>query len=455
MAPAAQRDGDVTAPTRAPEPPVDEAASAPADETAPPMDAEADDDALGPAAMSLEEAALMAELNAELGDQGASPALELYGFADFSFYKFFVDEGSLLGAHVYPKSSFAVGNLNLYLSSNLSRKWRALSEVRYTFLPNGARFPEGQALRRVDTTAPDYVNFGGQRRTGSIVIERAWLEHRFDALLNVRLGKWLTPYGIWNVDHGSPAIIPVVRPYIIALDVIPESQTGVQLYGRHAVTEQLTVGYSLSLSNGRGPVEDYADLDENKALTARVGATHRGLGVLDVGGTVYYGRFTNESQNIVPRGTGFGLQNRIVSQYDELAWGLDVRWTLGGFHAQAEFLTTDGRYTRAGRELRTAEDFQPDRHSSGGYALLGYRFDWQSLMPFAMWEYIEAVNLEEIFRPVTLDEIIGGALGINARPTPTVTLKAAIYGGIFPGGSRGSAYESSPWVVQSQAAWAF
>lgn len=408
--------------------------------------------------VSLEEAALMAELDAEIGDSVGStsdPGIELYGFADFTFQKLFVNQSSPVRAYLHTDSSFSVGNLNLYLASDLGSDWRALSEVRLTFLPNGSRKVQADGVERVDTEVMDYTNFGGQPRTGSIIIQRAWLEHRFDNLLNVRVGNWLTPYGIWNVDHGSPTIIPVVRPYVIALELMPESQTGIQLHGQRPVSENLTLGYALAVSNGRGPIDDYADLDANKAITARARGTYRGLGTLEMGATAYYGRYTDKVQRLTVNGTEVSLQDRVLSQYDELAWGVDARWTLDGFHTQAELLVSDARYTPGNREQRTAVELQPDRRSWGGYVIVGYRFDWLGLMPYVTAEYFELVNEFEITRPPRSDVITDYSLGLNARPTATVTLKAEINVGLFPGAPAGSAFESSIWAFQSQAAWAF
>src|SRR5689334_20935581 len=166
---------------------------------------------------------LMAELDAELmADNAASePRLNLYGFADLTFYKYFLHEDNGFRSLLYTESAFAVGNLNLYLASNLGSGWSSMAEVRFSYLPNGSRKIVNGDIERTETNAVDYSNLGVDRRTGSVLIERVYLQYMPTSYLTLRAGQWLTPYGIWNVDHGSPTIIPVVRPFTISFALMP------------------------------------------------------------------------------------------------------------------------------------------------------------------------------------------------------------------------------------------
>ena len=119
-------------------------------------------------------------------------------------------------------------------ASELGDHWRTLTEVRFSYLPNGATTIDstGKATR-TDTTVSDYTDGGHPIQWGGIVLERAYLEYAAHPLFNIRGGHWITPYGIWNVDHGSPVIIGVQRPYIIGDSLFPTSQTGIELFGTH------------------------------------------------------------------------------------------------------------------------------------------------------------------------------------------------------------------------------
>lgn len=76
---------------------------------------------------------------------------------------------------------------------------------------------------------------------GRIQIERAWLEYSAHSLLTIRAGQGLTPVGIWNVDRGTPTIIPPSRPYVIGIGMFPTRQTGFELYGSYLLDESRPV----------------------------------------------------------------------------------------------------------------------------------------------------------------------------------------------------------------------
>jgi hypothetical protein len=389
----------------------------------------------------------------ELGSDAASDAykLDIYGFVDFTYSHWITDF-----AFSAPYNSFAVGNFNLYLASELGDGWRSLSEVRFTYLPHGNQTADATGtFTRTDTTVGDYTDLGRPMRWGGIAIQRAWLEYTAHPLLTVRGGHWLTPYGIWNVDHGSPVIIGVRRPFIVGESLFPSSQTGLELYGTHGLDE-LQLGYHLTLSNGRGPVDNYLDLNENKAVGGRLfGRLDSSFGTLTLGVSAYRGDYTDRTQAFAADAEGnFTAEFARTADYDELSYAADLKWEYAGFWLQSEAIVNEVAYEDGFRPqvLFVTEGppgYTPDYQRLGVYGLTGYRFDFIGLMPFTGAEYYAPGGGGFI-----MTKAAAFFLGLNARPTARVVLKVQYTYSWNPGVE--DAPENSHYnAIDSQAAWSF
>jgi hypothetical protein len=420
--------------TPAPEAPPPEAASPPASppvsDGPPPytMPAPATAAAPAPTKADTDADAAAAAAIAGVTTSAAQPETEgyrlnLYGFGDMAYSTYF-DKGSF----GHPVGTFWVGNLNLYAGADLGDNWRTLSEVRFSYLPNGT-VPTALAFSPMpppptDTSVPDYTDLGRPVRWGSVIIERAYIERTFLSWLTVRAGHFLTPYGIWNVDHGSPVIIGVRRPFIIGENLLPRSQTGLEAYGGGLVGP-IEVGYHLTLSNGRGPTDTYRDLDGNKAVGWRLWALHRSaeLGTFALGVSGYRGKFTNANIVTAISPTGeFSTVLQPTLQYDELSLAADLKWERGGALFQSEFVSNEVAYSNATRPLAFAitgpPGFVPDNRRWGVYGLTGYRFSLLGIMPWIGAEYYN------VGQQGSDAWAIWG--GLNVRPTPRVVLKVQI-----------------------------
>ncbi len=378
--------------------------------------------------------------------------LNLYGFADFTYTTQLTE--NILGAQ---PPSFYVGNFNLYADASLGENWHSLAEVRFMYLPHGQVPFNGQFspdATRADTTVGDYTDINRPVKWGGIAIQRVYLEYRFLSWLTVRGGQFLTPYGIWNVDHGSPTIIGVHRPYIIGESMFPSQQTGLELYGSGLVGP-VELGYHLTLSNGRGPIDAYQDFDHNKAVGARIFVRHRSeLGTLTVGGSGYRGKYTDRTVQI-----SFNAANEIVfsqplqAQYDELSLAADLKWEMGGFLLQAEFVSNEVAYNDKVRPPIqvpvTPPGSTPDNRRSGFYALTGYRFPFLGIMPWGGGEYYFVGHHSPTPDVAALN------FGLNVRPTARVVLKAQYSHAWFPTDSTMGAAPGVVNLLDLQAAWSF
>ncbi len=380
--------------------------------------------------------------------------LDLYGFADFTYQRLLVSKDNVW-TRTYPSvNSFAVGNFNLYLSSNLGDSWRALAEVRFLYLPNGATTtdPSTGNANRTDTTVLDYAGFEEPIRWGGIRIERIYVEHEFNGLLKLQVGQFLTPYGIWNVDHGSPTIIGIKKPFVVAAELFPEQQTGLQLYGS-AFLDPLEIGYHLTLSNGRGPVE-YQDFNDDKAFGGRVYVKTDAIGTLTVGGSFYRGGYYDRSAKYVLTADGGVDQTyTTLSKYQELSLGADAKWEYKSWLAQAEVLMNEAKFARGARPreqvIKPPQGYAADYRRWGAYALLGYRLPVVPLMPYVMLQHADAPDSPNT-PPATAYE-----LGVNYRPTAAVVVKLEFSDWHFsePGAAGFGKYPLR--ILASQVAWAF
>jgi len=387
-------------------------------------------------------------------DSDTQRKLDLYGFADFTYQRLLIDDKNVWN-NTYPSvSSFAVGNFNLYLSSNLGDRWRALAEVRFMYLPNGATKPDGAGNAiRTDTTVLDYAGFSEPIRWGGIRIERIYVEHEFNGLFKLQVGQFLTPYGIWNVDHGSPTIIGIKKPFVVANQLFPEQQVGLQLYGSYFL-DPVEIGYHLTLSNGRGPVE-YQDFDEDKAFGGRLYAKTDAVGSLTFGASFYRGGYYDRSAKYVVKDEGATVDQAFttISKYQELSLGLDLKWEYKSWLVQGEAIMNEADFDKDSRPRQTVlkppQGFLPDYRRWGAYGLVGYRLPFLPLMPYVIVQHAYSPDSPST-PPATAYEV-----GINYRPTAAVVVKLEYTDWHFsaPGSAGFGAYPLR--ILASQVAWAF
>jgi hypothetical protein len=402
--------------------------------------------------------ALASELRAP--STGAA-SLRLYGFADFSYSKWLVDSKNSWWPLVAQYGAFQVGNINLYLDGQLGPRARSLIEVRFTYLPNGEVVSvdpsTGTLITNGTTGVRDYTRSGFDLTAwGGIVIERAYVEWTFSQALTLRGGQFLTPYGIWNVDHGSPVIIGVQRPYVINAQVMPERQVGLEAYGTRYFGSA-RFGYHLTLSNGRNASDplgtpaafmgqdtttlpQYAKYNGTYGVGGRAFVEGDWAGDLQVGVSGYTGRFTKRIQGW-DLTTGAPV-NVVSNEYDEWVAGLDVRWQHGPFLLQAEGLYQEFVPTAAVGPARANQRM-------GAYLVLGWMLPWE-VMP-----YLTLQVYDQDHQSAPLYTMYGAEVGVNVHVLPNLVLKACYANYEIPSAPAGSVYVSPLRQLAAQAAWAF
>ncbi len=245
-----------------------------------------------------------------MGDQTSITAkqeFKIAGFIEFRFEKMDIKNGeysttNLTGSKVsnklwgktsYPNQfttrntnrtngSFSVRNLNVYTDFKYGNNIRSFMEVKYM------EYPSGSAKYIGDMTVADDGN-GSFISHGSIYIERAWLDYKIKDAFRLQFGKMLTPFGIWNVEHGAPVLPSIRVPASISYGMVPTNFVGINAHG-NKLLGNWEMEYNLWLSNGRGVWN--VETNANKGIGASVNlkAPTKILNKLVFGGSYYKGK---------------------------------------------------------------------------------------------------------------------------------------------------------------------
>lgn len=275
-----------------------------------------------------------------------------------------------------------------------------------------------------------------ERRAPSV--ERAYFDVSFSDQLNLRAGKFITPAGIWNVDHGSPVVLTVRQPIQTTLTpIFPESQTGVMVSGRYFLGDH-DLDYAVYGTTGRdgasnditasfnNSTDDLSDLSAGGHLGIRLDY----LDGIRLGTSGMMGKVrekyqvvtpvldaeeiatiltTSTSQSEIMSGLAalspmeLEFSDEYVTNLMEYVGGLDAKVDVAGF-------TTQGELNYRYRSNRDGTGYSSE--TWGMYGLLAYKLPLStnvSLTPYTMAERVVFRNNGGDLGPVKgFNTYIGG-----------------------------------------------
>ncbi len=344
---------------------------------------------------------------------GFQPSFSWYGFFDLSLSKVSPPKGSVVNAYNATDTSFTQTSINLYAAPRMTERLSALIEFRFSFMPNGQE-TVGPEYQRVSTEYRQPF-LGLTFRHGSVSMERAHLTYAFSEWLEVIAGRFLTPIGIWNVDHGSTVIIPIRQPQFLWNEMLPLNQTGLELTGQRYIGWGLNLQYALTLSNGRGPADASFDVDENKAVGARARLSYEGGGwSLTLGGSGYYGERSDYQKTGGFSDTGEPtITKTTIDERFETVLGTDLLFEGFGLRLQGELVwlrqdavvppraTELELWERTNAVVSTVPYYTPSLIGWSYYLLLAYELPWPhlpgvKLRPFFLYDYYSGTDLYDI-----------------------------------------------------------
>jgi len=434
------------------------------------------------------EEAKEAEFAQDEDEYSSKEMLNVYGFFDIKYIKGIWDEDSPYNLYFPAHGSFMMTNINLYFASHMADTLDALIELRLSYLPLGAvndnyvteAYSEtGVSLgsagewMRINTAVRD-PGTSVEFQQGGISIERVHLTWAPRDYFKILVGRYLTPYGIWNIDHGSPVILTVVTPYMQTRELMPLAQTGFQIFGRFFPAPRVFLDYAVTLSNGRGAMDSVMDLDENKGIGLKLKMSYESRKLTAaLGGYGFYGKGTEstfhthlilDSEGTMSESADEPLTYReeISNQYSELMVSADLLLEFDfGLRLQSEFIfrrfeveSPRAFYSRetlfAGASILTDHLFQSSNTGHGYYILVGWELPFAALRPVKITPYFmwEDTRGYDTFPYVNFKLITAG---LNVKPSPFVTLKLEYLAGL----PESDVYGEPMQVIQAQVAVSF
>lgn len=345
---------------------------------------------------------------------------KIYGFLDFGLKKSFPSKDPFFAALIERKLTFVLGNINLYFDAQPTAGWRALIEARLTTYPHGAEGVDASGqFTRTDNTVFDTNSPSGRNHViwGGVILERAQIEHTMTDLFNLRVGYFLTPYGIWNVDHGTPTLISLVLPASQVEEAMPNRQLGVQAYGS-TTTGDTELGYAAYVTNGRAPfLEDPTD---GKAFGARIFANLNGTNhTLRLGASGFAGDSLEKDKVLTISSSGPSVVTSNKYRYKEWALGGDLSLDWKKLRVRTEGMVHRVDHGDSPHEpVAFAEPgtTHPDRFEYYWYSIFAYRMG-----AFEPYTYTELKYLSP--RDGAFDMAYLPGLGLNIYFSPYAQLK--------------------------------
>jgi hypothetical protein len=295
------------------------------------------------------------------------PSLQIRGFGDVDF--------SATDQKGTTTSGFNLGQLDLILSSALSRKVSYFGEITFNAHP------------------ADYT----------VEVERNIIRYDYNDYFKLSFGRYHTPIGYWNTafHHGAWLQTTISRPDIVRIGgtFIPVHFVGFLAEGS-IPSGGAGLSYSVGLGNGRGSMinrpGDAGDNNNNRAWVANIYSRPRRFYGLQLGASVYRDKISL---------VGRDVREWITDGY--------LVWTKETPEFLAEFVNVNHRAVLT--DLST--------NSQAFYVQLGYRLPWfeKTVKPYYRFEYTHTPLSEQVF---TNQDLVGSILGVRYDISTYAAFKA-------------------------------
>ena len=306
--------------------------------------------------------------------------LRMRGFGDVSFS----------GADAKGSTtSFGLGQLNLFITSDISEKFKFLSEIVFESGPDN--FYEVPA---------------GRKNEFGVDVERYLLQYSYNDYFNLAVGRYHTAIGFYNTayHHSTWFQTTTGRPLLFQFEdtggILPIHNVGVSASGR-IPSGSLGLHYVAEIGNGRAsrspladePVQNEVDENNHKAFNLALFSRPEAIHGLQFGFSGYHDLLIPLGQPPVSETI---LAAHAVYMVPNFEWLNEVVLVRHSPQGTSHVFDTPGFYTQISKR-------------------------WGSYRPYFRYQYINAPNNEPIFPDVRLRA--GPSVGLRYDAAESVALK--------------------------------
>jgi len=310
--------------------------------------------------------------------------LRVRGFGDVTLHGDSYHPAGQPGDH----TAFTLGQLNLFVTSDISDKFKFLSEIVFEAGPDNI-----------------YGQTRGVANTFGVDVERYLLTYSYNDYFSLSAGRYHTAIGYYNTayHHSTWLQTTTGRPLLFAFEdqggILPIHNIGVEAYGR-IPSGALGLHYVAEIGNGREsrapildePVQNIVDDKNHKAFNLALFARPAKVPGLQTGFSVYH-------DLLVPAG--------------QPAVGETI------LAAHAVYSKTNFEWLNEALVLRHTPQGGHTFETPGFYSQISERFG--AYRPYFRYQYINASSQDPIFPDVGLRA--GPSAGIRYDASESVALK--------------------------------
>jgi hypothetical protein len=286
-------------------------------------------------------------------------------------------------------TAFSLGQLDLFVTSDISEKFKFLSEIVFEGGPDNI-----------------YGITRGETNTFSVDVERYLVQYSHNDYLNVEAGRWHTAIGYYNTayHHSTWFQTTTDRPFLFDFEdrggILPIHTVGVSASGL-IPSGSLGLHYVAEVGNGRAsrspidqePVQNEVDDQSHKAFNLAIFARPEAIRGLQAGFSAYRDLLAPANS---PRIGETILAAHVVFVRPQFEWLNEALVVHHSVLGTSHVFNTPGFYTQISKQF-------------GSYR------------PYFRYQYVNASNTEPIFPDVRLRQ--GPSVGLRYDASESVALK--------------------------------